>query len=219
MRAMILAAGRGERMGQLTTAIPKPLLQVQGRYLIEYSIISLKNAGITDIVINTAYLGEQIQAALGDGRRYGVAIHYSTEAERLETGGGIFKALPLLGNEPFVVLSADVITDYPLVNLPKHPAHLAHLVVVPNPVYHPQGDFGLQDGLLITNAPAKYTFSNIGVYHPDLFAACRPGHFRLGDLLFSAIERKQITGELYLGGWFNVGTPDDLKMLNEVAFN
>lgn len=217
MRAMILAAGRGERMGELTQNIPKPLLKVHGRYLIEYSIESLKRAGITEIVINTSYLSEEIQHALGDGRRFGVSIVYSIELERLETGGGIFKALPLLGNEPFIVLSADVITDYPLINLPKHLTQLAHLVVVPNPVYHPQGDFGLQDGMLTMNTPAKYTFSNIGVYHPDLFANCRPSHFRLGDLLFPAIERAQISGELYLGGWFNIGTPEDLNLFNEAV--
>src|SRR5262245_47836758 len=138
-KAMILAAGRGERMGELTSLQPKPLLRVAGHYLIEYAIANIKRAGISDIVINVSYRADQIKSALGDGKRYGVNIVYSEEKERLETGGGIFQALPLLGNEPFLVYSCDIITNYPLNLLPHQPNGLAHLIMVTNPVYHPHG--------------------------------------------------------------------------------
>lgn len=213
-RAMILAAGRGERMGELTVHTPKPLLRAAGRYLIEYAILNLKQAGIQEIVINVSYHAEQIKSALGDGSQYGVNIFYSEEAERLETGGGIFQALSLLGDEPFLVVSGDVITDYPLQQLSSNPQGLAHLVMVPNPDYHPQGDYGLQDGHLVLQAKAKLTFGNIGVYQPALFANCKPGHFRLASLLNPAIEAGLVTGELYQGAWHNVGTPADLGLIS-----
>jgi MurNAc alpha-1-phosphate uridylyltransferase len=215
MRAMILAAGRGERMGELTRHTPKPLLRVGEHYLIEYAIFNLHRAGIHEIVINTSYHGDQIKAALGDGHQYGVHLVYSEEKERLETGGGIFQALPLLGDDPFIVLSADVITDYPLANLPTEPDGLAHLVMVNNPPYHPQGDFGLRDHHLHLDSAPKLTFGNIGVYRKALFQDCTPGHFRLASLLTPAIEKQQVTGEHYLGSWFNVGTPDDLRALTQ----
>ena len=211
MRAMILAAGRGERMRELTLQTPKPLLRVKGRYLIDYAILNLKRAGIYEIVINVSHLGDQIKNALGDGAQYGVAITYSDEPERLETGGGIFKALPLLGDAPFVVVSGDVICDYPLQSLPKEPTGLAHLVLVNNPDFHPKGDFGLRDGRVLMNASEKLTFGNIGVYRPSLFAGCKPGHYPLNQLLFPAISAKQVTGEHYLGAWHNIGTPEQLK--------
>lgn len=214
MRAMILAAGRGERMGALTDNIPKPLLRVADHYLIEYTINQLARANIREIVINVSYHGEQIKAALGNGERYGVQLVYSEEAERLETGGGIFKALPLLGDKPFVVLSSDIITDYPLANLPANPQGLAHLVLVNNPVFHPRGDFGMRSNIIDKQATPTFTFANIGVYNPALFADCEPGHFPLNRLLFPAIERQQITGELYQGLWYNVGTPDTLQEIN-----
>lgn len=217
MRAMILAAGRGERMGALTQQTPKPLLRVNGKYLIEYPIALLKRAGFTDIVINLAYHGEQIKTALGDGKRYGVSICYSEEKTRLETGGGILQALPLLGNEPFLVLSSDVITDYPLEQLPRDPDGLAHLVMVKNPSYHPQGDFGLHEGRLSMQAKPTLTFGNISVFRPALFADCQPGHFRLTKLFIPAILKGQMTGELYQGLWYNVGTPQDLTEVNERA--
>lgn len=211
MRAMILAAGRGERMRELTVTTPKPLLKAHGRYLIEYSILHLQQAGIKEIVINVAYHADQIQAALGDGRRYGVALEYSVEPERLETGGGIFQALPLLGAKPFLVMSSDVVSNYPIEKLPKQMDALAHLVLVDNPAFHPKGDFGLQEGYVAMNAKPSFTFGNIGIYHPDLFAGCSPGHFPLNRLLFPAIERKQITGEYFKGQWFNIGTPEQLQ--------
>lgn len=217
MRAMILAAGRGERMGDMTAMTPKPLLRVAGHYLIDYAIANVKKAGIREVVINVAYQAEQIKAALGDGSRYGIHIAYSEEKERLETGGGILQALPLLGTEPFVVLSSDIITDYPLTRLPRQPLELAHLVLVDNPVYHPRGDFGLHEHYLDLVSKPTLTFGNIGVYRPALFADCVPGHFRLGNLLFPAVEKRQITGERYQGMWFNVGTPADLDAVNKFA--
>lgn len=215
MRAMILAAGRGVRMGALTQNTPKPLLKVKGKYLIEYSLFSLVKAGIKDIVINISYHGEKIKAALGNGERYGVNIIYSEEAEALETGGGIFQALPLLGSDPFLVLSCDVVTDYPLDRLPANPNGIAHLIVVDNPIYHPNGDFGLTGERLHYGETQTYTFANIGVYRPELFASCKQGRFRLGDLLKTPISNSNVTGEHFQGLWHNVGTPQDLIILNE----
>lgn len=212
MRGMILAAGRGERMGELTRDNPKPLLRVGNHYLIEYTIQRFKQAGINDIVINVSYLGEKIKMALGDGSRYGVVIQYSEEKERLETGGGILQALPWLGDEPFVVVSSDVICDYPLTSLPAEPTGLAHLVMVQNPDFHLQGDFGLQGGFVDMRANPTYTFGNIGVYRKELFSGMKPGHFPLNQLLFPAIERQQVTGELYEGVWHNVGSPEQLAL-------
>lgn len=211
MRAMILAAGRGERMGALTATLPKPLLQANNRYLIEYSIQYLKDFGVTDIVINLAYQGAKIKEALGNGSRYGVHIEYSEEVERLETGGGILQALPLLGDQPFIVLSSDVVTNFPLATLPKQLTGLAHLVVVDNPSFNLKGDFGLEDGYISMQAKPTFTFANVGLYSPALFADCAPGHFPLNRLLFPAIERKQITGQYFKGDWFNIGSPQQLN--------
>lgn len=217
MRAMILAAGRGERMGVLTTQTPKPLLRVGNHYLIEHTLASLKRAQIDHVVINVSYLGDAIMQALGDGSRYGLHITYSPEATRLETGGGILQALPLLGDEPFLVLSSDVITDFRLQGLPSFLDGLAHLVLVDNPDFHPHGDFGLLDGHVNMQATPKLTFGNIGVYHPDLFKNVTPGHFPLSKLLFPAIEAGKVTGEFYKGLWFNVGTAADLADMNQLA--
>lgn len=211
MRGMILAAGRGLRMGALTDNTPKPLLKVADRYLIEHAIFSLTKIGVQDIVINICYRGEQIKTALGDGSRYGAVFHYSAEQEALETGGGIFQALPLLGDKPFIVLSSDVITDYPLNKLPKEPKHLAHLMLVDNPEFHPRGDFCLREDVLYRAEQNHFTFGNIGVYRPEMFANCQPGKFRLGDLLYQEISRAKVTGEHYRGVWYNMGTPEDLS--------
>lgn len=211
MRAMILAAGRGERMKGLTDKTPKPLLRIGDKYLIEYAIDSLKRAGINEIVINVSWHANVVKAALGDGKQFGVTLVYSEEPERLDTGGGITKALPLLGQEPFLVVSADIITDYPMKNLPRQPQGLAHLVLVDNPPFHPYGDFGLKGKHVdILSAPA-YTFANIGVYRPELFDGCEVEVFPLSKLLFSAIRQHHITGEYYKGIWYNVGTPEDLQ--------
>lgn len=218
MRAIILAAGRGERMGTLTAATPKPLLRAGGSYLIEYAINALQKAGVVDIVINVAYLGKQIQQALGNGQQYGVNIEYSVEAERLETGGGILKALPLLGNQPFIAVSSDVVTDFPITLLPAQPAGLAHLVLVRNPEFHPHGDFGLRDNVVDLDVKPAHTFANIGVYRPELFKDCEPGYFPLmKKLVFPAIRQGKVTGEYYNGRWFNIGTPEQLAEFDSVG--
>lgn len=211
MRGMILAAGRGIRMGALTDKTPKPLLKANGKYLIEYSIESLVAAGVREIVINICYFADQIKQALGDGSRYGAVFYYSEEKEALETGGGIFQALPLLGDQPFIVLSSDVITDFPLQQLPSEPLQLAHLVLVDNPSFHPRGDFSLNQAKIYYEDINPFTFANIGIYRPELFAHCKPGRFRLGDLFQQAVKNLQVTGEHYRGVWHNIGTPEDLK--------
>ncbi len=215
MRGMILAAGRGERMGALTQQTPKPLLKVASQYLIQYAIASLRTAGIHEIVINISYEAQQIKTALGDGSRFGVNLVYSEESERLETGGGIVQALPLLGEQPFVVMSSDIITDYPLKNLPQHLSGLAHLVMVTNPAYHLHGDFGLQREWLTHAAKPTLTYANFGVFHPDLFAGCNIEPFRLANLLHPAIAARQITGEHYQGKWLNIGTAQDLAAADD----
>lgn len=213
---MILAAGRGTRMGMLTDITPKPLLRLGKYLLIEYSIFSLAKIGIQDIIINVSYLGEQIKQTLGDGSRYGVKIYYSEEPEALETGGGIYQALPLLGAEPFIVLSCDVVTDFSLQTLPTNPTGLAHIVLVNNPSYHPRGDFCLNEGKIYCGNDSTLTFSNVGVYRPELFASCNPGKFRLGPLLHEAIRQEKVTGEHYQGRWHNLGTPEELQKANEL---
>src|SRR3990167_5134524 len=217
MRAMILAAGRGERMGSLTAETPKPLLRAGGNYLIEYVIQNIKKAGITDIVMNVAYRGDQIQQAIGNGSRYGVHIEYSIEVERLETGGGILKALPLLGDQPFVVVSSDIMADFSLATLPQQLTGVAHLVVVKNPDFHPHGDFGLRDGYVDMDATPRHNFAGISVFHPEFFADCSPGYFPLNKILFPAIREGRVTGELYQGSWFNIGTPEQLAEFESCA--
>lgn len=223
MKAMILAAGRGERMRPLTNDTPKPLLTVAGKPLIERHIEALVAAGFTELVINHAWLGEKIEAALEDGSRFGATITYSPEGNQgLETGGGIFRALPLLtgkliggssggdDNNPFVVINSDVVTDFDFHSLPTQLNKLAHLVLVPNPTFHPEGDFSLEAGMVNTYGNARYTFSGIGVYHPDLFATCSDGIFPLAPLLRQAMEQEQVSGELYNGLWIDVGTRERL---------
>ncbi|HLB57555.1 MAG TPA: sugar phosphate nucleotidyltransferase, partial [Gammaproteobacteria bacterium] len=193
---------------------PKALLKIKDRYLIDYSIHALAKINIREIVINICYEREQIKIALGDGARYGVHIHYSEEAEALETGGGIAQALPLLGAEPFIALSCDLVTDYPLENLLNHPKKLAHLVLVDNPPFHLRGDFSLNDQEIYEGGSKTLTFASIGIYQPSLFDGRRAERFRLGDLLKQAIAKQQVTGEYYAGYWHNIGTPDQLAELN-----
>jgi MurNAc alpha-1-phosphate uridylyltransferase len=212
---MILAAGRGERMRPLTDTVPKPLLEVGGRPLVAYHLAALAAAGITDVVINHAHLGDRIERALGDGREHGVAIRYSAEPDgALETGGGIHRALPLLGDAPFVVVNGDVWCDFPLARLPEHPDGLAHLVLVDNPDHHPDGDFALVDGRVRARDGAALTYSGIGVYDPALFTGCRPGRFPLAPLLDAAIARDRVGGERWDGRWVDVGTPERLRALD-----
>lgn len=214
MRAMILAAGRGVRMGHLTAQTPKALLKIKNHYLIEYSIMALAKIGITDIVINVCYCRDQIIETIGDGSRYGIRIHYSLEEEALETGGGIYQALPLLGDDPFIVTSCDILTDFPFETLPQLPNELGHIVLVNNPDFHPTGDFCLIDNRVFCGDDQRYTFSNIGIYRPEMFADRQLEKFRLGDLLKEKIQQQKITGEHYQGLWYNFGTPQQIEQFH-----
>ena len=216
MKAIILAAGRGERMRPLTDRIPKPLVQVRGKPLIQHHIEALVRAGITELVINHAWLGHLIEQTLGDGARFGAQIRYSPEPQgALETGGGIFNALPLLGADPFIVVNSDVMTDYDFATLPTSPKHLAHLVLVNNPAHHPEGDFSFDNQLVSTGEGQKLTYSGIAVLRPGLFEACQPGKFPLAPLLVAAMQRQLVTGELFQGDWTDVGTQERFKNVNE----
>lgn len=218
MKAMILAAGKGERMRPLTLHTPKPLLPVAGKPLIEYHIERLVAAGCRELVINHAWLGEQIEQALGDGSRWGVSIQYSAETEPLETGGGIRRALPLLGDEPFILVNGDVWTDYDFSVLPRQLDGLAHLVLVNNPEHHPQGDFLLQDDRVLTEGQGqRLTYSGIAVLSPQLLADCEQGAFKLAPLLRVAMTAGAVSGEHYGGRWLDVGTPERLQQATEWA--
>jgi len=214
VKAMILAAGRGERLRPLTDTIPKPLLEVQGKPLIVHHLERLRDAGYTQIHINTSWLADKVQAALGDGGRYGVHIHYTYEGpEPLETGGGIFNMLPQLGREPFLLVNGDVFTDFPFENL-KHrlkPDFLAHLVMVPNPRHHASGDFHLSPaGHLRLEGEPKLTYSGIGVYKAEFFKGCRAGKFPLLPLFKEAMRLEALSGEAYIGTWSDIGRPEEL---------
>jgi len=220
LKVMILAAGRGERMRPLSDTVPKPLLEAGGKPLIVHLIEGLARHGLRDLVINHSHLGEKISAYLGDGGRYGVRVAYShEEGGGLETGGGIFKALPLIDTDPFVVINGDIWTDYPFDRLPARLDGLAHLVLVDNPPQHPQGDFALREGKLFAEGAPRLTFSGIGVYARALFADCRPGKFPLAPLLRTAIAQGQVSGEHYTGRWRDVGTPQRLADLDRELRN
>lgn len=212
MKAMILAAGKGERLRPLTLHTPKPLVRAAGVPLIEYHVRALAAAGFTELVINHAWLGQQIEDYLGDGARFGVRIVYSAEGEPLETGGGIFKALPLLGDQPFVLVNGDIFTDYPFAQLRRPLSGLAHLVLVANPTHHAGGDFCLQGGQ-VSDAQAgegNLTYSGLAVLSPALFAECQPGAFKLAPLLRQAMAAGQVSGEQFAGCWVDVGTHERL---------
>ncbi len=217
MKAMILAAGLGKRMRPLTDKTPKPLLPLAGKPMIEYHIEALVAAGITEIVINHAYLGEQIEACLGDGSRLGARIIYSPEGQPMNTGGGIVNALPLLGEQAFVLLNGDVWSDYPLHQLVDRPVDHAHLVMVANPGHNEAGDFYLgEDGLLNCHARGRgLTFSGISLLSPALFAGCPPGDFPLREPLIAMMAQGAVSGEFYSGGWVDVGTPERLYSLEQ----
>ena len=216
MKAMILAAGRGERMRPLTDHTPKPLLLVGGKPLIVWHIERLAKAGFKEIVINHAHLGGQIESALNDGRAWGVHIQYSPELSALETAGGIANALPLLGLDPFLVVNGDVFTEIDFASLVIDVDDLAHLVMVDNPVQHPQGDFALIGDRLLTNGEHKLTFSGIGVYHPDLFVQVKRGEAsKLAPLLKEAMNKSLVSGQHYQGLWHDVGTPERLNTLDK----
>ncbi len=219
MKAMILAAGRGERMRPLTDSTPKPLLKVQGMSLIERLIGALVGAGICDLIINHAHLGTQIEKALGDGSGLGARIQYSAEATALETAGGIAKALPLLGDSPFIALNGDLLCDFDFSTIAERDLgqDLAHLVLVGNPAHHPQGDFALAGSRVASHGqtPYMHTFAGIGLYSPQLFSHIASGHKApLAPLLRAAMDRNRVSGELHRGLWHDVGTPERLAALN-----
>jgi MurNAc alpha-1-phosphate uridylyltransferase len=217
MKAMILAAGRGERMRPLTDTMPKPLLEVRGKALIVRLIEALTRSGIREMVINHAHLGSMVEAALGDGSRFGAEIRYSHEPEALETAGGITQALPLLGAAPFIAVNSDILCDFDFSTLAscKLEPHLAHLVLVANPPHHREGDFALNGAQVAEAGHSKLTFSGIGLYRPELFASVRPGSkAQLATLLREAMARGLVSGEMHRGNWHDVGTPERLSVLN-----
>ena len=216
MRAMILAAGKGERMRPLTLHTPKPLIPVAGVPLIEYHLRALAQAGVTEVVINHAWLGDRIEAHLGDGARFGLQIVYSKESQPLETGGGIYQALPLLGADAFILVNGDVFTDYDFAVLQKPLQGLAHLVLINNPEHHLEGDFSLEEGRVLAPTTATLTYSGIAVLHPELFAGCQAGAFKLAPLLRQAIAQGQVSGEQFNGCWIDVGTPERLAAAQAV---
>lgn len=227
MKAMILAAGLGTRMRPLTLTTPKPLLPVAGKPLIQYHIERLVAAGVTELVINHAWLGEQLEQQLGDGTQFGARIHWSAEAEPLETGGGIFQALSQLSDtgEPFMLVNGDVFTNYDFSQLSHQlPAasDVAHLVLVNNPAHNPEGDFALMEcgpeacRVLAQGQPA-YTFSGISLLSPALFAGCTAGRFALAPLLRKAMAQGQVSGELFDGFWRDIGTPERLHEVSEAV--
>jgi MurNAc alpha-1-phosphate uridylyltransferase len=219
MKAMILAAGRGERFRPITDSLPKPLIAVRGEMLIERHLRRLAVAGVREVVINLGWLGEKIETTLGDGARLGLAIAWSREGwPCLETGGGVRRALPLLGAGPFLLLNADVWTDYPLADLLQRAAafpadDLAHMVLVPNPPHHPRGDCSLAGGRVVPACAETYTFSGLSVLRPELFAPTDDGAFPLWPLLRQAAILGRVSGEVYAGRWSDVGTPQRLEAL------
>ena len=227
MKALVFAAGKGERMRPLTDTTPKPLLPVRGKPLIEWHLEKLAALGVQDVVINTSWLAHAFEPALGQGERWGLRLHYSHEGpEPLETGGGMLHALPQLGSEPFLAVNADIWCDYDFARLPREPAGLAHLVLVDNPAHNPEGDFALlDDGSMQPAGERRLTFSGIGVYRPVLFnnwrsvigaatgAELEPPRFRLAPLLRAAMRAGQVSGEHHRGTWTDVGTPERLAAL------
>ena len=213
---MVLAAGRGERLRPLTDTVPKPLIDVAGEPLAVHHLRALAAAGVRDVVMNVSWLGDAIEAALGDGSPWGIRLRYSREPwPPLDTGGGICNALPLLGPRPFLLVNGDVWTDLTLASLALEPGALAHLVLVPNPEHNPTGDFCLEDGRVLAAGEARLTYSGIAVLHPDLFAGTGPGRFPLAPLLTAAAGAGRVTGRLHEGQWTDVGTPERLQALRE----
>jgi len=215
MKAMILAAGRGERMRPLTDRCPKPLLEVVGAPLIEHHINKLARAGFREIVINHAYLGEQIENFLQDGSRYGVSIQYSREHEALETGGGIYQALQYLGDAPFLVVNGDVWCEFDYTQLPTTLDGLVHLVMIDNPEHNPDGDFYYDNHRLTESTGIKLTYSGLGIYRAALFDGCKSEKFPLAPLLRQSIKQGQASATYFKGFWLDVGTPERLNYLNQ----
>ncbi len=214
MKAMILAAGRGERLRPLTDTLPKPLLEVRGKALIVHHLVALAAAGFEAVVINLSWLGEQIREHLGDGRRFGLKIEYSEEAEALETAGGILQALDLLG-ERFIVVNADIVTDFDFSRL-RHRQSQAHLVLVENPPHNPAGDFSLDGDLVGNQQDKRFTFSGISMFDRHFFDGLEQGSRPLAPLLRAAADRQQLSGEIYAGNWADIGTLERLNSLSSV---
>ncbi|MBT8088703.1 MAG: nucleotidyltransferase family protein [Gammaproteobacteria bacterium] len=215
MIAMILAAGRGERLRPLTDSTPKSLVEIRGRSLLERHLVNIRHAGVETVVINLGWLGAEIVRRVGCGARYGLQVIYSQEGDNvLETGGGIHKALPLLGSEPFLVLNADIYTDMPIPAVELAADVVGHLVMVPTPAYRDHGDFDLQDGRIRNSRNPKLTFSGVAVYKPEFFDGCEAGRFPLAPMLRGAADAGRLSGETYAGLWADVGTMERLEALN-----
>ena len=215
MIAMILAAGRGERLRPLTDSLPKSLVEVRGQSLLERHLENIRKAGITDVVINLGWLGAQIMERIGSGGAYGVNVVYSPEGDNiLETGGGIHRALPMLGTDPFLVVNADTYTDMPVPALELGDEQTGHLVLVPNPDYRERGDFSLAGGVIGNSGDVMHTFSGVAVYRPEFFAGCEAGRFSIVPILREAADAGMLRGSLYEGLWVDVGTPERLAALN-----
>lgn len=216
MYAMILAAGKGERMRPLTHKVPKPLLEIAGKALIVYQIEALESAGVKNIVINTGHLGEQIQYELGTGTMFGVDIQYTDESDNiLETAGGIINALPLLGADPFIVTNADIFTDFDYRVLLEPCDKDAHIVLVDNPTHNPEGDFTLENETVKNDGDGKLTYSGIGLFSPEFFANHQPGRLPLAPLLRKSAESHQLSGQYFTGLWQDIGTPERLEAINK----
>ncbi len=214
MKAMILAAGRGERLRPLTDEIPKPLIKVAGKSLIEYHLHNLSNAGFKEIIINTAWLAKKIHQQLGDGSNYGVSIQYSDEGNALETAGGIINALPLLGDSPFLVVNGDIWCDFDFTTLPElNDSTQAHLVLVNNPAHNQDGDFALQDDLIKNTGESMHTYSGIGIYSPDFFLNQSSGSVPLAPIIRNKCNDGLVSGQFYDGSWTDVGTLERLQEL------
>ena len=215
MKAMVLAAGRGERMRPLTDVTPKPLLEVGGQPLIAWHLRALARSGVRDIVVNLSWLGDRIRERLGSGSAYGVSIEYSEEGPvPLETGGGIFQALPLLGPAPFLVVNADVWTDFDFRGLTLDATADARLLLARNPPHHPRGDFGLDGDHVVESSAERYTYCGIGIYRPELFTGCSAGRFALLPLLKRAIAARRLRGQVHQGEWLDIGSPERLAELD-----
>ncbi len=214
MRAMVLAAGRGERLRPLTDEIPKSLVEVRGESLLERHLANIHASGIRTVVINLGWLGDRIVERVGSGERYGLNVLYSQEGNNiLETGGGIHKALPMLGDDPFLVVNADIYTDMPVPEIELADDHIGHLVMVPSPEYRDGGDFDIEDGLIRNGETQRLTFSGVAMYRPSFFDGCEPGRFPLAPMLREAADNGQLSGSLYTGLWADIGTPERLEAI------
>ena len=215
MKAMLLAAGRGSRLAPLTDRTPKPLLPVQGQLLIQRILDRLKQAGISEAVINIHHLGQQIESAIGDGTAAGLPIRYSRESELLETGGGIKKALPLLDDAVFMVCNADIYTDFDFANAPSglDEGDLAHLILIPTPASRDSGDFICSEGRILARGN-DYVYAGIALIHRDLFIGSPQGAFSLRDLLFAAVEIGRVSCQIHHGKWTDIGTPEEYARAN-----